>query len=53
MFDPARLVFIDETCTNTALVRLRGRAPRGDWSATRRTALGKQSPSWAACDDVE
>jgi transposase len=29
MFDPARLVFIDETCTNTAMVRLRGRAPRG------------------------
>jgi hypothetical protein len=22
MFDPARLVFIDETCTNTAMVRL-------------------------------
>jgi DDE superfamily endonuclease len=29
-FDPARLVFIDETCTNTAMVRLRGRAPRGE-----------------------
>src|SRR5258708_35055776 len=29
MFDPARLVFIDETCTNTAMVRLRGRALRG------------------------
>ena len=29
MFDPARLVFIDETCANTAMVRLRGRAPRG------------------------
>jgi hypothetical protein len=25
----ARLVFIDETCTNAAMVRLRGRAPRG------------------------
>jgi hypothetical protein len=25
-----RLVFIDETCTNTAMVRLRGRAPRGE-----------------------
>src|SRR6266480_2252614 len=24
MFDPARLVFIDETCSNTAMVRLRG-----------------------------
>jgi transposase len=30
MFDPARLVFIDETCTSTAMVRLRGRAPRGE-----------------------
>ncbi len=30
MLDPARLVFIDETCTNTAMVRLRGRAPRGE-----------------------
>jgi transposase len=29
MFDPARLVFIDETCTTTAMVRLRGRNPRG------------------------
>src|ERR1700681_199977 len=30
MFNPARLVFIDETCTNTAMVRLRGRARRGE-----------------------
>src|SRR5438552_12517573 len=29
MFDPVRLVFIDETSTNTAMVRLRGRCPRG------------------------
>ena len=29
MFDLARLVFIDETLTNTAMVRLRGRCPRG------------------------
>lgn len=28
-FDPARLVFIDETSTNTMMVRLRGRCPRG------------------------
>lgn len=28
-FDPARLVFIDETSTNTMMVRLRGRSPRG------------------------
>ena len=30
MFDPTRLVFIDETSTNTAMVRLRGRCPRGE-----------------------
>jgi transposase len=30
MFDPARLVFVDETCTSTNMVRLRGRAPRGE-----------------------
>jgi transposase len=30
MFDPARLVFIDETSTNTSMVRLRGRCPRGE-----------------------
>src|SRR5262245_3750198 len=30
LFDPARLVFIDETCTNTGMVRLRGRCPRGE-----------------------
>src|SRR3974377_301375 len=29
MLDPTRLVFIDETCTSTAMVRLRGRSPRG------------------------
>jgi hypothetical protein len=29
MLDPARLVFIDETSTNAAMVRLRGRCPRG------------------------
>ena len=30
MFDPARLVFIDETCTNAAMVHLRGRAAHGE-----------------------
>ncbi len=29
MFDPAGLVFIDETSINTAMLRLRGRCPRG------------------------
>jgi len=37
MFDPARLVFIDETSTNAAMVRLPGRCRRrlrfGDTSA--------------------
>jgi hypothetical protein len=30
MFDPARLVFIDETWTSTGMVRLRGRCQRGE-----------------------
>ena len=30
MLDPARLVFIDETAVSTNMVRLRGRAPRGE-----------------------
>jgi len=30
MFDPAKLVFIDETCTNTKTVRLWGRSLRGE-----------------------
>jgi transposase len=30
MFDPARLVFIDETWTSTSMVRLRGRCLRGE-----------------------
>lgn len=30
MFDPARLIFIDETWTSTSMVRLRGRCPRGE-----------------------
>ena len=30
MFDPARLVFIDETWTSTSMVRLSGRCPRGE-----------------------
>ena len=29
MFDPARLVFIDETATSTNMVRLQGRCTRG------------------------
>ena len=30
MFDPARLVFVDETAANTKMVRLCGRGPRGE-----------------------
>jgi hypothetical protein len=30
MFDPAKLVFIDETCTSTDMVRQRGRSPQGE-----------------------
>ena len=30
MFNPARLVFIDETAANTKMVRLSGRCPRGE-----------------------
>jgi transposase len=30
LFNPARLVFIDETSTSTAMVRQRGRSPRGE-----------------------
>ena len=30
MFDPAKLVFIDETCTSTDMVRQYGRSPRGE-----------------------
>src|SRR5262249_18497163 len=30
MFDPAQLVFIDESWTNTSMVRLRGRCPPGE-----------------------
>jgi transposase len=30
LFDPAHLVFIDETAVSTNLVRLNGRAPRGE-----------------------
>ena len=54
MFDPARLVFVDETSTNTAMVRLAAvlRVASG-WSAMRRMELGKRLPSWAACDNAE
>ena len=47
MFDPARLVFIDETSTNTAMVRLRGRAPRGERLVDYAPhGAWKRLPSW-------
>jgi hypothetical protein len=30
LFNPARLVFIDETCTSSTMVRQRGRSPQGE-----------------------
>src|SRR5437016_7424089 len=44
MLDPARLVFIDETAVSTNMVRLRGRAPRGD-------RLVGHGPAWRMEDD--
>ena len=42
MFDPARLVFIDETWTSTSMVRLRGRCPRRErLIGLRRRGIGK------------
>ena len=53
-FDPAKLVFIDETSTNTMMVRLRGRCPRGErLIGTRRTDIGRQSPLWRVCACAE
>jgi hypothetical protein len=49
MFDPARLVFIDETSTNTAMVRLPGRCRRrlrfGDTSAVANVEQREQPRS--------
>ena len=51
MFDPARLVFIDETAANTKMVRPSGRARAASgWWVVCRTATGRRSPLWALCD---
>ena len=63
MFDPARLVFIDETSANTKMVRLYGRCarderlvghvPQGHWktitfvAALRRRGMRAAQPSTA------
>jgi len=48
MFDPARLVFIDETSTNAAMVRLPGRCRRrlrfGDTSAVAMLSSAREPP---------
>ena len=56
MFDPARLVFIDETSAKTKMVGLRGRCPRGErlvgrvpqghWKTI--TFVGGSAPEWQA-----
>ena len=50
MFDPARLVFIDETWTNTAWFGFEAAlGVESGWLITRRMDIGRQSPSWPAC----
>ena len=45
LFDPARLVFIDETAANTKMMRVGGRCVRGERLIGRvPTATGKRSP---------
>ena len=53
MFDPARLVFIDETSANTKMVRLYGRCARGE-RLVGHVPQGhwKTSPSWPLCGDM-
>ena len=54
MFDPARLLFIDETAVSTNLVRLNGRAPRGE-RVVGSVPLGtwRQSPLWPPCATIK
>ena len=48
MFDPAHLVFIDETAANTKMVRLSGRCPRGERLIGRVPQdTGRPSRLWA------
>jgi hypothetical protein len=48
MFDPARLVFIDETCTNTGFGCAAALGVASGSLTTRRMDIGRQSPSWPA-----
>ena len=44
-FDPARLIFLDESGAKTNMTRLRGRAPRGERvHASAPTATGRPPP---------
>ena len=59
MFDPARLVFVDETAANTKMVRLSGRCPRGERLIGRRTKrlafvrrLNCAAPRFAICPNT-
>jgi transposase len=59
LFDPARLVFIDETSANTKMVRLHGRcargerlvdfAPQGHWKTITFVAALRQNGMTAPC----
>ena len=53
MFDPARLVFIDETSANTKMARLYGRCDSGE-RLVRHVPQGhwKRSPWWRRCDGM-
>jgi hypothetical protein len=53
MFDPAHLVFIDETAVSTNLVRLNGRAPRGERVIGSVPGHGRQSPLWPLCATIK
>ena len=50
LFDPARLVFIDETSANTKMVRLYGPCARGGRLVDlSHTVVGRRSPSLPLC----
>ena len=52
MFDPARLLFIDETAVSTNLVRLNGRAPRGE-RVVGSVPLGTWGTLWPLCATIK
>jgi hypothetical protein len=47
VLEPARLVFVEETCASAAMLRLRGRGPRASISsATSHKDIERASLSW-------